>query len=162
MATSTSIRTLRLLGSLAVVLPGVAALGAVSAAPAGAASPVETAYVANVDNVGVFATATNTVGTPIPVSSAIPNFIAVTPNGQTAYVTNEHGTVIPIATATNTPGTPITLGGTPFGIAITPNGQTAYVTNIGSGTVVPINLATNTAGHPDHRRVGTVRHRHHP
>ena len=58
------------------------------------------------------------------------------------------GTVTPITIATNTPGTPITVGTSPFAIAITPNGQTAYVTNFGGGTVTPITIASNTPGTP--------------
>ena len=75
--------------------------------------------------------ATNTPGMPITVG-AYPYLLAITPNGQTAYVTNygtlgTGDTVTPIATATNTPGTPITVGSGPYGIAMTPNGQTVYV-----------------------------------
>ena len=47
--------------------------------------------------------------------------IAITPDGQTAYVAvRESGTVVLIATATNTPGEPIKVGGAPYAIAITP------------------------------------------
>ena len=60
----------------------------------------------------------------------MPEGVAITPNGTTAYVTNfGDGTVTPIDTATNTAGTPIAAGAHPYGIAITPNGATAYVTN---------------------------------
>jgi YVTN family beta-propeller protein len=62
----------------------------------------------------------------------------------TAYVANDGaGTLTPINTATNTPGTPITVGGSPVGIAITPDGRTAYVGNYGSPAVTPIDTATN-------------------
>jgi DNA-binding beta-propeller fold protein YncE len=94
-----------------------------------------------------------------------PYFIAVTPDGKTAYVTFPgSGTVTPISTATNTPGRPIHLGGLSaevsgnFGagqIVFTPDGKTAYVT---SGiqarrrpfraALIPINTATNTPGKP--------------
>jgi YVTN family beta-propeller protein len=75
--------------------------------------------------------------------------IAITPDGKTAYVTNNDSeTVTPIATATNTAGPPIAAGHEPYDIAITPDGQTAYVTNFGAGTVTPIATATNTAGPP--------------
>jgi YVTN family beta-propeller protein len=93
-------------------------------------------------------TATNTAVPPITVGSD-PRGIAITPNGKTAYVTNESSdTVTPIATATNTAGPPISVGLFPWAIAITPDGTTAYVANYGSGTVTPVTIATNTAGPP--------------
>ncbi len=47
--------------------------------------------------------ATNTPGRPIAVGSA-PRGVAVTPDGATAYVTNDgDDTVTPVAVATNTP-----------------------------------------------------------
>ncbi len=85
---------------------------------------------------------------------ACPCAIAITPDGKTAYVTNEgSNSVSPIDTATNTPGTAIPVGSEPSAIAITPDGKTAYVTNEGAvsstnpnGSVTPIDLATKTAG----------------
>jgi YVTN family beta-propeller protein len=65
-------------------------------------------------------TATNTPGPPIKVGST-PWALAITPDGQTAYVAvRESGTVVLIATATNTPGEPIKVGGAPYAIAMTP------------------------------------------
>jgi YVTN family beta-propeller protein len=65
--------------------------------------------------------ATNTAGSPITVG-ATPIGIAVTPNGQTAYVTNYgSGTVTPITVATNTAGTAITAGTHPYAVAVTPD-----------------------------------------
>ena len=63
--------------------------------------------------------ATNTAGKPIKVGRA-PDFIAITPDGKTAYVAAVSGTVTPITTATNTPGQPINVGYGPAGIAVTP------------------------------------------
>jgi YVTN family beta-propeller protein len=64
------------------------------------------------------ATATNTAGPPIPAGAGV---IAITPDGKTAYITNQiSGTVTPITTATNTAGPPIPVGTDPFWIAITP------------------------------------------
>ena len=49
-------------------------------------------------------TSTDTAGKPIKVG-ANPAYIAITPNGKTAYVANTHsGTVTPIQIATNTAG----------------------------------------------------------
>ena len=93
-------------------------------------------------------TATNTAGTAITVGSA-PRGVAITPDGKTAYVTNDgSGSVTPIDTATNTAGTAIAVGRSPFGVAITPDGKTAYVANFNSGSVTPIDTATNTPGTP--------------
>ena len=72
--------------------------------------------------------ATNTAGASIGVGSD-PTAIAITPNGQTAYVTSYSGTVTPIDIATNTAGTAISLNSPtypdtyPKGIAITPDGE---------------------------------------
>jgi YVTN family beta-propeller protein len=98
------------------------------------------------NNVKVIDTATDTVTATIPVG-AQPYGLAVTPDGKTAYVSNQGAsTVTPIDTATNTAGTPIPVGGAPRQIAITPDGSTAYVANMSSASVTPINTATNTAG----------------
>jgi DNA-binding beta-propeller fold protein YncE len=81
----------------------------------------------------------------------MPDAIAITPNGKTAYVVaagyKPPGTVTPIDLATNTAGRPIEVGFAPTAIAITPNGKTAYVVTGGiPGSVVPIDIATNTPG----------------
>jgi YVTN family beta-propeller protein len=100
----------------------------------------------------VISTATNAVvDSPIPVGT-LPVGVAITPNGQFAYVTNNSSnSVSMINTATNTVvGSPIAVGTMPEGVAITPNGQFAYVANTGSvppgepgDTVSVINTATN-------------------
>ena len=99
--------------------------------------------------VSVIDTATNTtVGANIQVGLG-PTAIALTPNGKTAYVTNENSnTVSAINTATNTVVT-IPVGINPFLVAISPNGATAYVANNSfsspsNGSVSVINTATNT------------------
>ncbi|HEY2318945.1 MAG TPA: alkaline phosphatase family protein [Solirubrobacteraceae bacterium] len=62
---------------------------------------------------------------------------------QTAFVVSEQaGTVTPIATTTRTAGRPIRVGRSPQAIALTPDDRTAYVVNSGSGTVTPIDTAT--------------------
>jgi DNA-binding beta-propeller fold protein YncE len=107
-------------------------------------------------------TATNAAGKPIhlPQGGYGPDWIAITPDGKTAYVlgrsTSGHtkGKVTPVNTATTTPGKPIYLpwlrgkGSTGIAIAITPGGKTAYVSTDYPRTVVPIRTATNTAGKP--------------
>ena len=90
-----------------------------------------------------------------------PEAIAITPNGQTAYVANYgDGTVTPITTATNAAGHPLSVGTGPDAIAISPNGQTAYVVN-GDTMTSPLRRHRRR-GH--HHRGGELsrRHRHHP
>ncbi len=88
-------------------------------------------------------TATNKPGKPITVGK-YPDYIAITPNGKTAYVSNEGpGTVTPISTATNKPGTAITGLGGP--IAITPDGNTVYAAS-SHDTVTLVRTATNKPG----------------
>jgi YVTN family beta-propeller protein len=94
----------------------------------------------------VINTTSNTVvGPPITVGNN-PKEIAITPNGQFAYVTNyDDDSVSIIQLSSNTvAGSPLTVGSAPYGIAITPNGQFAYVTNSGDGTVSVIQLPSNT------------------
>ena len=82
--------------------------------------------------------ATVTVGTN-------PYGVAITPDGNYAYVTNYgSGTVSVIDISTNTVTTTVTVGTNPVGVAITPDGNYAYVTNNGSGTVSVIDTSLNT------------------
>jgi YVTN family beta-propeller protein len=90
--------------------------------------------------------ATNKPGAEIKVGS-VPQRVAITPDGKTAYVTNDlFNSVTPINLATNTPGTEIKVGAGPIGIGITPDGKTAYVCNGGANSVTPIEVATNKPG----------------
>src|SRR2546425_1131715 len=116
----------RLLQASIGTLLAMAALA--QAHPVAAATPAWGAYVTNLGSnpATPIATASNTAGAPITVGG-FPFGIAITPDGRTAYVTNDSpgGTVTPIATASNTAGAPITVGSLPRGIAITPDGRTA-------------------------------------
>ena len=106
-------------------LAGTAAAGPPSAvSPAGLAQLV-TAYVGSGSGtVTPIRAATNTALKAIRVGR-LPVAIAITPDGQTAYVVNEtSGTVTPIRIATNTAGKPIKVGNGAFAIAITPDGRT--------------------------------------
>jgi YVTN family beta-propeller protein len=109
-----------------------------------------TAYITCQNSVYVLDLATNTVSATIavPVSASSNSNEAITPNGQTLYVTDPASDrVIPISTATNVVGTPISVSSSPVGMAITPDGSSAYV--VGSNaTVTSIDLTTATAGTP--------------
>lgn len=127
------------------------------------AGPV-TVYVANEadDTVTPIRAASNTAGRPIRAGPA-PALIAISPDGQTAYVVGVGSllpdaaapvTLTPIRTATNRPGRVITvcppanLGGVipPDAIAITPDSRTVYVSC--PGTVVPVRAGADTASKP--------------
>src|SRR5215472_4781619 len=151
-------RARRIAGSLAAIAVIVAAISVTSVGhrPAFVATLRPTGavmYVAASNGMTPVETATNTRGKPIKIG-AIPAAIAITPDGKTAYVADEHpGTVTPVAIATNTPGKPIEIGGFPWAIAITPDGKTAYIVDLpaygrGPTTVVPVATATNTRGRP--------------
>ncbi|HEX2711851.1 MAG TPA: YncE family protein, partial [Candidatus Acidoferrales bacterium] len=105
---------------------------------------------ANARCVSVIATATNTTvaRVPIPITgNSVPFWIAITPGGAFAYVTNmitDTGTVLVIDTSTNTVVVTVAVGCCPFEVAITPDGAFAYVTNGAPGTVSVIATATNT------------------
>jgi len=91
--------------------------------------------------------ASNTPLAPIPMQFQ-PSEVAITPNGQTAYVVNElSDVIIPVDVATNTAKTPIpSLGDFPDAIAITPDGKTAYIANGNTANVLALDIATNTPG----------------
>lgn len=126
------------------------------------AGPV-TVYVANEADATVtpIRAASNTAGRPIRVGAA-PALIAISPDGQTAYVVGIGSllseaapvTLTPIRTATNRPGRVITvcppenLGGViaPDAIAITPDSRTIYVSC--PGEVVPVRAGAGTAAKP--------------
>jgi len=87
---------------------------------------------------------------PIAVGS-YPDAIAVTPNGERAYVTNYNSnSVTPIDLVTGKVLPAIALGASagPAGVAIAPDGRTAYVTDAGAigtigDTITPIDVATD-------------------
>lgn len=61
-----------------------------------------------------------------------PNSVAFSPDGQTAYVTNNgNGTVTPVNPATGVARAPITVGGSPSGIVVAPDGDLLVVNNSG-------------------------------
>jgi YVTN family beta-propeller protein len=135
--------------------PAAAAPAAAASAAAPAASPPAwTAYVTNYLDGDLTAINTSTdqaASNPINLNNSLPGAVAITPNGETAYVASAviAAAVQPVDLTTNppTPGNPISIGASVVDIAITPDGQTVYaVTN--DDTVVPIDTATNVAGAP--------------
>ncbi len=104
---------------------------------------------------------------PLPPQTA-PVAIALTPDGQAAYVATAHAaiasqaSVLPLDLATSTFGHPITLptlstsqSGIPLALAISPDGSSAYVAlatfnqnspALSATAVIPINLATASVG----------------
>ncbi|MDJ0114693.1 YncE family protein, partial [Rhodococcus erythropolis] len=77
-------------------------------------------------------TATNTVAATVPVG-VFPFAVAITPDGDRAYVTNPgSNSVSVIDTTTNTVAATVPVIAFPYGVAITPDGGRIYVTNLGS------------------------------
>jgi DNA-binding beta-propeller fold protein YncE len=127
------------------------------------AGPV-TIYVANKagNTVTPIGAASNRAGRQIRVGPG-PELIAISPDGQTAYVVGV-GSLLPeeaapvtltaIRTATNRPGRVITVcasgnpGGVdaPYAIAVTPDSRTVYVSC--AGTVVPVRAGADNASEP--------------
>ena len=128
------------------------------------AGPV-TIYVANKagNTVTPIRAAGNRAGRPIRVGPG-PELIAISPDGQTAYVVGV-GSLLPeeaaapvtltaIRTATNMPGRVITVCSpenpdevvAPHAIAITPDSRTVYVSC--AGAVVPVRAGADTASEP--------------
>lgn len=85
----------------------------------------------------------------IGFSSNPPNFIAISPDGRKAYVTDPtNGKVVPLD-LTTTPaakGAAVPAGTHPEGIAFAPGGATAYATDNGGTSITPIDVATNAPG----------------
>lgn len=83
-------------------------------------------------------------GTTMMTSGAMPDYVAITPDGQYAYVANSgNASVSAISTATNKVVVNIPVGYEPFCIAITPNGKYAYVSDYSNYSVSVIDTATN-------------------
>ncbi len=79
-----------------------------------------------------------------------PNWIAITNDGDTAYVANKgSSSITPIDVATNTAGAAIAVSGPPIEIQISPDGTLAYVAIAGSAPqldeVVPLDLTVSPA-----------------
>jgi DNA-binding beta-propeller fold protein YncE len=75
----------------------------------------------------------------------LPTSIALSPNGNTAYVpVPARGVLVPVNLDTRRAETPINLGGQPQSVAISPDAGTAYVTNSGLQSVQAVDLKNGT------------------
>jgi YVTN family beta-propeller protein/autotransporter-associated beta strand protein len=104
-------------------------------------------YVTSGDNnVSKISTATNqVVSSYSPKQLNTPYGIAITPDGQYAYIANDaSGNVTVINAMTGAFLHNIAVGKLPVGVSITPDGQYVYVTNLGDGTVSVIATANKT------------------
>jgi len=153
---------------LIVGIGGCQARGMPAAGRAGRTAGPVTVYVANAGDgtVTPIRAATGTAGLPIGVAPA-PVQIAISPDGQTAYVVGI-GSLLPdaaapvtltaIGTATNGPGRIVTvcapdklnalIGFDLDPIAITPDSGTVYVACPGTGQVVPVRAGADAAATP--------------
>ena len=84
----------------------------------------------------------------IPVGAG-PQYVQVSPNGQTAYVADSGaGGVTPIDVSTLTAGPFIATGSGAYAVGFSPDGTTAWVADSNVNNVVPITVATGTVGSP--------------
>jgi YVTN family beta-propeller protein len=133
-------RTLRRAGLVAAIVAAVACFAAAgaSAAPLLWAVNSSTGSVSTLEGTGG-----REVGLPIKTGES-PNSIAITPNGQRAYVANFLGnSVTVIETGTRIPIKTIPLTAHVGSIAISPDGKTAYVTAESSERVFTISTESN-------------------
>ena len=111
-------------------------------------SDSNTCYVVNINDNAVYPI-TNlktspTVGTAIPVESE-PFGIVLTPNNNTAYVTNSgYNTLSVIDLSIPSITTTLNVGNYPLIPAITSDGKFVYIPNDGDNTISVINTASNT------------------
>ncbi len=97
----------------------------------------------NDDTISVIDTETNVITNVIP-GGIEPNFVAIHPDGSTAYVSNQAGGVTVVDVATKTVTTTVALGGTPIGLSVSPDGSEVWVARFVADRVSVISTATNT------------------
>jgi YVTN family beta-propeller protein len=84
---------------------------------------------------------------------SFPNWVAITPDGSRAYVTNRNGnSVAVISTSDNSVIGNIGVGSLPSSVAIMPDGRRAYVTNQYAYSVSVIDMGSNSVSTID--RIG--------
>ena len=116
----------------------------------------KTLYVATKDSIIPVSTATNTPGKPIHIGTGRAYWIAIDPNGKTAYATGLFKSRSPRSISPPTSPASPSISACRVAIAFTPDGKTAYVViaRAGPSTVIPVNTATNTPGKPIPAGVG--------
>lgn len=135
--------------TLVMAMGGVAAGGV---AASGAASAAETAYVVGQASLDVtpIAFPSGVAGTSIPVGT-LPRDVAFSPDGKTAYVTNDAGdsvTQINVGSGTVEATIALPTGSGPQALAVSPDGSAVYVVDGSGNSVTPIAIATGVAGTP--------------
>jgi YVTN family beta-propeller protein len=95
--------------------------------------------------VSVIDTSTESLAATINLpAGSDPNGVAVTPDGQFAYVADNGTASVSMINTSSDVVTAISgLGSKPYGVALTPNGSTLYVTNAGGTTVNAISTTSN-------------------
>jgi YVTN family beta-propeller protein len=133
----------------AVNSPAAKTSGPSSSATSGHASaPARLFVVGDSDSPSVSGTltsidvATSTVHASLTIGHGIS--LAITPDGNTAYLDDGHGTaVIPYDLRTNRPEPSIVLPDIPGGLSITPDGRQLFVVNAYANNITIIDTATN-------------------
>ena len=113
---------------------------------ADAATPPANVYVvtAGSNNLTPLPIGGTTPGAGIGVGSD-PHFVALTPDGATAFVSNSGAaSVTPVDLTSGTTAAAIPVGADPEGIAVTPDGKRAYVVSSGDNRVTPITIQGTT------------------
>ncbi len=129
----------------AIALGALGTMALLGAAPAEA----RTGYITGGGKLDVLDTATNTIGTPIPIGSD-PQSVAITPDGLRAWVPRHNDPDLSLVdTTTNTViGAPIPTGFM-LSVAITPDGSRAYLSSPPGDSVSVMDTATsNVIGAP--------------
>ncbi|SRR6266404_1562461 len=132
-----------------ILLPGpeLGAVGPIAITPDGRHAYVPYTFFDDTLNVAIIDIATNTVIKTVLIATAslIGNEVAVTPDGNYVYLTNQgNNSVAVIETASNTVVKTVPVGTNPSGVAITPDGKHVYVANQGSNSVSVISTESNT------------------
>ncbi|HWD07453.1 MAG TPA: Ig-like domain repeat protein, partial [Actinomycetota bacterium] len=136
-------------GATVATIPVAHTTDAVAVNPAGTLAYVAdtsgSATSKNPIGVTVINTHSNSVVTTIPFGGnlGIPTGVSVSPNGQTAWVTDRHNDVGVINAATNSLATTITGASSTWGIAVSPDGGTVYASTT-TGSLDVIDAASRT------------------
>ena len=136
-----------LIGTAAVAATGTA--GNPAAGPAKTTGPSTVYVLSGEGNLYAIPNATKVRSKKILLPGGR-QFMAITPNGKTIYVSgDEPNAVIPVSAVTHKVGKPIEFGHqVPEEMVITPNGKTVYVLPDGGNEIIPIATATNTLEKP--------------